>query len=70
MPTREEVLKKYTFKEFDNVKQRVFYTLTQDEKINNVDRRNSKLLSILIARLRKTDALSEDELDEILLDII
>ncbi|MBE9547623.1 MAG: hypothetical protein IMF10_09070 [Proteobacteria bacterium] len=68
MPTREEVLHKETFKEFDNVKQRVFHTLTQYEKIN-VDR-NSKLLSILIDRLRKTDALSEDELDEILLDII
>lgn len=68
MPTLEDVLREKTFKDVEEVERRVFYTLTQDKDLTA--HRNSKLLSLIVARLRKTNALSEKEMDELLFEII
>lgn len=72
MPTREEILKERTYKE-DGIptEKRVFYTLTHGSKPTTdlVALRNSKAIGSLIKTLLDAGALTEHQLDEILLDV-
>ncbi len=74
MPTRKEVLAERTYKEEGlEVEKRVFYTLTgkpdapDSQKLNT--HRNSKAIAMLFKTLLETGTLTEDQLDEILLEI-
>ena len=69
MPTIEEVLQKETFKEIGiPVEKRVFYTLRKDPK--HTELYQSKLLALLTAKLVEQELITEDELDELLLEVV
>ena len=74
MPTREEMLAKQTHKEDGlDVGRRVFYTLAEDrEKSRDMlqVQRNSKAIASLSKALFEAGALTEEQLDEILLDVV
>lgn len=67
MPTREDMLRDHTHKDLsEDVERRVFYTLTDKEKMQA--HRTAKAVTLVIALLQKKNLLSEDELDDLLLD--
>jgi len=68
MTTRDETLIQQTHKGCETDARRVFYTL-HDGK-DSQPHRNSKLLAVLIEHLVKRDLISQDELDELLLECI
>jgi hypothetical protein len=69
MPNREDVLRERTHKDDGtDLAQRVFYTLQDNKQFQA--HRNSKAIALLIQHLRKVGALSDDEIDEILLDCV
>ena len=69
MPTKEDILREKTYKDqCDDDVRRVFYTLRDGKDLQ--PHRNSKLLALLVDHLLKQDLLTQDKLDEILLDII
>jgi hypothetical protein len=76
MPTKEDHLKQYTHKEEGlELEKRVFYTLTGEpdkkplspEKLR--DYRNSKAIALLFKVLHENGTLTEDQLDDILLEV-
>jgi len=69
VPTKEALLREKTYKDQceDDVR-RVFYTLHDVKDLQ--PHRNSKLLALLVDHLLRRDFLTQDELDEILLDVI
>lgn len=74
MPTREEVLAKFTHKEDGlDVEKRVFYTLIGEPNEPNREKRqadrNSKAIAHLFKLLRERGTLTEDQLDDILLEV-
>ena len=74
MPTREEMLAKQTYKEDGlEVEKRVFYTLLADSKVSKETlqaHRNSKAIAFLFKTLLEDGTISENQLDEILLDVV
>lgn len=69
MPTREEILEKFTFKEdYMDLELRVYYSLHQDEKLQV--HRVSKLLALLIKHLHNKRLLDNEEIDGLLIDAI
>jgi len=75
MPTKEDVLVKQTYKDQGlDVGVRVFYTLigepdsTHREKLQA--NRTSKAVALLFKMLRESGALTDAQVDEILLDVI
>jgi len=74
MPYRDETLGTKTFKEDGiPVDKRVFYTLTKDTKVISeslVTGRNAKAIGLLFKTLIDSEILTEDQLDEILLEVI
>ena len=67
MPTRADVLREKTHKDDGvDLTARVFYTL-QDEKALQ-EHRNSKVIALLMNHLHKEGRLSDDEIDDILLE--
>jgi hypothetical protein len=70
VPTRDEHLAKLTHKE-DGVpmEKRVFYTLTDAPSESLVTLRNSRLIGLLVKTLIDEGTLTEDQLDEILLEV-
>jgi hypothetical protein len=69
MPNREDILREQTFKEEDlPIHKRVFYSLTKDESVQHD--RTAKFVALLTEMLVDSDAMSEDDLDEILLKIV
>ncbi len=73
MPTREEILAARTYKEDGiDAEKRVFYTLTGDIKACDQTiqaHRNSKAIALLFKTLLEAGTLTEDQLDEILLQV-
>jgi hypothetical protein len=74
MPTREEILSERTFKQGGlDIEKRVFYTLHGDRKAPDAEalqnHRNSKAIALLFKKLTEAGILTEDQLDEILLDV-
>ena len=65
---REEELENRTFKGSETVGQRVFYTLRDNEE--TALHRTQKAVSLLYDKLHSSGALSESELDELLLEVI
>lgn len=69
MPTKDEVLREKTFKEEGiELYKRVFYTLTDDERIEG--KLTAKALALLIDHLRRSGQLSEEEIDELLFQVV
>lgn len=74
MPTIEEALAERTFKQDGlEVEKRIFYTLHGEEKSPQRDElqnhRNSKAISLLCKLLLEKQLLTEEQLDELLLDV-
>jgi lactam utilization protein B len=74
MPTIEEALAERTYKQDGlDVEKRIFYTLHGDEKSPKHDEsqnhRNSKAISLLFKLLLEKRLLTEEQLDEILLEV-
>jgi hypothetical protein len=74
MPTKEEHLAKYTYKEDGlEVEKRVFYTLTGEPDTPNREQRqahrNSKAVAQLFKVLLDNGTLTEGQLDDILLEV-
>lgn len=73
MPTREEILAERTYKEDGmDVEKRVFYTLIGDTKVSERTphtNRNSKAIALLFKTLFEAGTLTEEQLDEILLQV-
>lgn len=69
MPNREDLLREKTHKDQceDDIR-RVFYTLNDGQDLQA--HRNSKLLARLVGHLLEREHLTQDELDDILLDVI
>jgi hypothetical protein len=74
MPTREETLAKQTHKEDGvDVGRRIFYTLSEDrEKTRDMLQvhRNSKAIAVLFKTLLEAGTITEDQLDDILLEVV
>jgi hypothetical protein len=79
MSTKEEVLRKETFKEEAiQLDQRVFYTVFGDQPPKPTPndptywqvQRNSKLLAALVKKLRATNVLSDTDIDDILFETV
>ncbi len=75
MATKEELLAKETYKEEGlDVGRRVFYTLSGEKNDPHREKtqahRNSKAIAQLFKTLREKHHLTDDNLDEILLDVI
>ena len=65
MPDRDDLLREMTYNDADGVGRRAFYTMTQGE---HADWKHVALgLSALIETLHEHGAISDDDLDEILL---
>ena len=74
MPTNEEALAERTYKQDGlEVEKRIFYTLHGEGKSPQRDElqnhRNSKAIAILFKVLLEKGLLTEEQLDEILLDV-
>ena len=69
---REEILEKKTYKkEGIDLAQRVFYTLTGKKEDHALQaHRNSKAIAMLFRTLRELRTLSDEKIDEILLEVI
>ena len=74
MPTREDMLAKQTHKEEGtDVGRRIFYTLSEDrEKTRDMMQvhRNSKAIAMLFKTLLEAGTITEDQLDDILLEVV
>lgn len=74
MPTRTGLLAELTFKEEGvEVEKRVLYTLSGNSKISKETgqaHRNSKAIAMLFKMLLEAGTLTEDQLDEILLEVV
>jgi hypothetical protein len=74
MPTKEEMLAIQTHKEDGlDVGRRVFYTLTEDRNNSREMlqvQRNSKAIAMLFKTLLEAGTLTEDQFDEILLEVV
>jgi hypothetical protein len=72
MPTKEEALAKRTYKQDGlEVDKRVFYTLGGDSEANGdlQVHRSSKAIALLFKTLLEARTLTEEQLDEILLEV-
>lgn len=74
MPTKEDHLAKYTYKEDDlEVEKCVFYTLIGEQGTPNREQmpahRNSKAIAQLLMVLLNNGTLTEGQLDDILLEV-
>jgi hypothetical protein len=72
MPSREEALAKRTYKQDGlDVEKRVFYTLGGDSEANRdlQVHRNSKAIGLLFKTLLDAGTITEEQLDEILLEV-
>jgi hypothetical protein len=68
MPTKEELIGRYTHPEIAEIGTRVFHVLEGDgERDKAAVRRLTKALSWLVAKLEKDGALSVDDVGELLL---
>ena len=74
MPTKEEILAERTFSgQGLEIEKRVFYTLDGDRSSPHAEtlqnHRNSKAIALLFKTLIEAGTLTEDQLDEILLEV-
>lgn len=73
MPTREEILADRTHKHDGiDAEKRVLYTLQGDTKVSEqsaVSHRNSKAIALLFKTLIEAGTVSDEQLDEILLQV-
>lgn len=69
MPTKLDILREQTHKD-DGVEtgRRVFYTLTDDEKL--AAHRQAKLLGLLVQLLEDRGVINETDIDELLFECI
>jgi hypothetical protein len=71
MPTKEQLLERYTHPEIKEPGARVFHVLEGDgERDKAAVRRLTKALSWLVAKLEKDGALSVDDVGELLLHAV
>jgi hypothetical protein len=71
MPNRDDILSEKTFKDgMDTMGQRVYYTCTQNADRHLRLHRTTKLLSVLIERLHQDGVLSDEAIDDLLLDVV
>lgn len=69
MPNKEEILQKQTFKgDVTELEKRVYYTLTQDKGLPQ--HRTAKLASLMVKHLHERGLVSEEEIDEWLLECL
>jgi hypothetical protein len=75
MPTKEEILNKQTYKDQGlDMGRRVFYTLIGEENDPHREKtqahRNSKAIAVLLTTLHQDGALTDEQIDNILWDVI
>lgn len=69
VPSKDVILREKTFKEEGmETERRVFYTLTNDDKL--ASHRNSKAIALLIKLLEEKGLINESDIDELLLEAI
>lgn len=69
MPSKDDILRQKTFKEEGmEADRRVFYTLTDDEKLSG--HRTSKLLASLTRLLQERGIISKEDIDGLLFECI
>jgi hypothetical protein len=69
MPNRNDSLNEKTFKnQIEELDKRVFYTLTSEETLQA--HQVAKALSILVKLLHDKNILSDNEIDELLLEVV
>lgn len=69
MPNIDDILREKTFKDGVETDQRVYYTLTDEDRKHQAHR-NSKLLASLLKLLVEKGLVSEPELDGLLFECI
>ena len=67
MATKEDILNEKTNRDHP-VAQRIYYTLTDNEKINA--KQTAKTLGLLIDNLANKGILSEEDIDDMLFEIV
>lgn len=68
MPSRETILIEQTHSDIEEVEKRIFYTLTDNVAL--AQQRNSKIISLLIAKLKADEGWPDDYIDELLFDVV
>lgn len=69
MANREDVLRDQTYKDdVDEVEKRVFYTLTGKDSLQA--HRVAKTLALVVELLRRRNLITDEEVDELLLDVV
>jgi hypothetical protein len=71
MPTREDALREKTHKGgTDTLEQRVFYTLHVADDSDLQTHRSTKAIALLISHLHKSGLISDDVIDDLLLESV
>jgi hypothetical protein len=68
MPNKEDILSEQTFKDVDELEKRIYYTLTDKEKLATF--RIAKTLALLIKGLHDKGILSIEEIEEFLFECV
>ncbi len=69
MPNRDDILRDKTHKDDGvDIKVRIFYMLSDDKSLQH--QRNSKALALLVKLLREKGQLSDEEVDDLLLECV
>ena len=71
MPTKEELLKKHTYKEENfKTKKRVFYSLLKETDKDSSKVPSIKFIGLLTEKLQEKGLLTEEEIDDLLLEAV
>ena len=65
MPTRDDILEAETFRDQEDINERIYRTLTADITLDK--HRIAKAISILIEQLIEKDVIAKDEIDDLLI---
>jgi hypothetical protein len=69
MPNKEDILREKTYKnDALELERRVFYTLSDEKGLQ--DHRNTKAIALLVKALHEKKQLSDEEVDELLLQCV
>jgi len=68
VPTRDEILDAETFRDQEEISERIYHTLTADITLDK--HRIAKAISILIERLIESDVIRKDEIDDLLFRVV
>ena len=68
MSTRDDILEAETFRDQEEISERIYRTLTADITLDK--HRIAKAISILIEQLVEKDVIAKDEIDDLLIHVV